>query len=189
MVDFATFLGLVSWTTSSHFFKWILKLNFFIPSGPQDIPYVYCFFYVIFVPLRWMYYRYKKWHYYLLVSQWVSKRLVNFLFMAYHTWLWISQKVLWLNKKKAIVVSVATVPATVAIYNHQNYGAIEPLPFIVIFLCCVLTVKTPYVYSFCLMFFWICRISATMQIQFSSLCFCFIQIMRSFSWFASLSLK
>ena len=37
-------------------------------SGPQDIPYVYCVFYVTFVPLRWIYYRYKKWHYYLLVS-------------------------------------------------------------------------------------------------------------------------
>ncbi|KAF2297550.1 hypothetical protein GH714_038678 [Hevea brasiliensis] len=33
---------------------------------PQDIPYVYCLFYVIFVPLRWIYYRFKKWHYYLL---------------------------------------------------------------------------------------------------------------------------
>lgn len=37
-------------------------------SGPQDVRYLYCLFYVIFVPLRWIYYRYKKWHYYLLVS-------------------------------------------------------------------------------------------------------------------------
>lgn len=37
-------------------------------AGPQDVPYVYCLFYFIFVPLRWIYYRYKKWHYYLLVS-------------------------------------------------------------------------------------------------------------------------
>lgn len=36
-------------------------------SGPQDIPYVYCLFYVFFVPLRWIYYKFKKWHYYLLV--------------------------------------------------------------------------------------------------------------------------
>ncbi|KAK9983539.1 hypothetical protein SO802_033064, partial [Lithocarpus litseifolius] len=35
-------------------------------SEPQDIPYVYCLFYVIFVPLRWIYYRIIKWHYYLL---------------------------------------------------------------------------------------------------------------------------
>ncbi|KMZ69557.1 Integral membrane protein [Zostera marina] len=39
---------------------------YLLGARPQDIPYVYCFFYVIFVPLRWMYYRYKKWHYYLL---------------------------------------------------------------------------------------------------------------------------
>ncbi|KAJ0031275.1 hypothetical protein Pint_13452 [Pistacia integerrima] len=39
---------------------------FLLGARPQDIPYVYCFFYVTFVPLRWIYYRYKKWHYYLL---------------------------------------------------------------------------------------------------------------------------
>ncbi|OVA06150.1 Protein of unknown function DUF2838 [Macleaya cordata] len=39
---------------------------FILGSRPQDIPYVYCLFYVIFVPLRWIYYRFKKWHYYLL---------------------------------------------------------------------------------------------------------------------------
>ncbi|XP_040867284.1 glycerophosphocholine acyltransferase 1 isoform X1 [Glycine max] len=39
---------------------------FLLGARPQDIPYVYCLFYVIFVPLRWIYYRSKKWHYYLL---------------------------------------------------------------------------------------------------------------------------
>ncbi|GAA0158597.1 hypothetical protein Leryth_009152 [Lithospermum erythrorhizon] len=39
---------------------------FLLGARPQDIRYVYCLFYVIFVPLRWIYYRYKKWHYYLL---------------------------------------------------------------------------------------------------------------------------
>ncbi|XP_027333618.1 uncharacterized membrane protein C776.05-like [Abrus precatorius] len=39
---------------------------FLLGARPQDIPYVYCLFYVIFVPLRWIYYRFKKWHYYLL---------------------------------------------------------------------------------------------------------------------------
>ncbi|KAI3865271.1 hypothetical protein MKX03_012861, partial [Papaver bracteatum] len=34
--------------------------------GPQDIPYVYCFFYFTFVPMRWIYYWFKKWNYYLL---------------------------------------------------------------------------------------------------------------------------
>ncbi|KAJ0255241.1 hypothetical protein HA466_0100270 [Hirschfeldia incana] len=39
---------------------------FLLGARPQDIPLVYCFFYIIFVPLRWVYYRFKKWHYYLL---------------------------------------------------------------------------------------------------------------------------
>ncbi|KAM7260125.1 hypothetical protein ACFE04_015866 [Oxalis oulophora] len=39
---------------------------FVLGARPQDIPYVYCLFYFIFVPLRWIYYRFKKWHYYLL---------------------------------------------------------------------------------------------------------------------------
>ncbi|XP_022756430.1 uncharacterized membrane protein C776.05-like isoform X1 [Durio zibethinus] len=39
---------------------------FLLGARPQDIPYVYCLFYVTFVPLRWIYYRFKKWHYYLL---------------------------------------------------------------------------------------------------------------------------
>lgn len=39
---------------------------FLLGARPQDIRYVYCLFYLIFVPLRWIYYRYKKWHYYLL---------------------------------------------------------------------------------------------------------------------------
>ncbi|KAL5572416.1 hypothetical protein UlMin_022013 [Ulmus minor] len=39
---------------------------FLLGGRPQDIRYVYCLFYIIFVPLRWIYYRFKKWHYYLL---------------------------------------------------------------------------------------------------------------------------
>lgn len=39
---------------------------YLLGARPQDVPYVYCLFYVTFVPLRWIYYRYKKWHYYLL---------------------------------------------------------------------------------------------------------------------------
>ncbi|XP_039121359.1 glycerophosphocholine acyltransferase 1-like isoform X2 [Dioscorea cayenensis subsp. rotundata] len=39
---------------------------FILGARPQDVPYVYCVFYVTFVPLRWIYYRCKKWHYYLL---------------------------------------------------------------------------------------------------------------------------
>lgn len=39
---------------------------FLLGARPQDVPYIYCLFYFTFVPLRWIYYRYKKWHYYLL---------------------------------------------------------------------------------------------------------------------------
>lgn len=49
-------------------FWFVTKNALVLFAGPQDVPYVYCLFYVIFVPLRWIYYRYKKWHYYLLVS-------------------------------------------------------------------------------------------------------------------------
>ncbi|OWM77281.1 hypothetical protein CDL15_Pgr028918 [Punica granatum] len=52
----------------THFFGVLGSGGFCLLLGarPQDIPYVYCFFYVTFVPLRWIYYRFKKWHYYLL---------------------------------------------------------------------------------------------------------------------------
>ncbi|KAH1209435.1 putative membrane protein [Glycine soja] len=39
---------------------------FIFGARPQAVPLVYCLFYVVFVPLRWIYYRFKKWHYYLL---------------------------------------------------------------------------------------------------------------------------
>ncbi|PON84464.1 membrane protein [Trema orientale] len=45
---------------------WFGGFCFLLGARPQDIRYVYCLFYVIFVPLRWIYYRFKKWHYYLL---------------------------------------------------------------------------------------------------------------------------
>ncbi|KAK1265245.1 hypothetical protein QJS04_geneDACA017867 [Acorus gramineus] len=39
---------------------------FLLGARPQDVSYVYCLFFVTFVPLRWIYYRFKKWHYFLL---------------------------------------------------------------------------------------------------------------------------
>lgn len=39
---------------------------FLLGSRPQDIPYLYCLFFIIVAPLRWIYYRFKKWHYFLL---------------------------------------------------------------------------------------------------------------------------
>ncbi|CAK9144159.1 unnamed protein product [Ilex paraguariensis] len=41
-------------------------VSFLLGARPQDIPYLYCLFFFTFVPIRWIYYRYKKWHYYLL---------------------------------------------------------------------------------------------------------------------------
>jgi hypothetical protein len=40
-----------------------------VVAGPDDIPYLYCLFFITVAPLRWIYYRIKKWHYYLLVQQ------------------------------------------------------------------------------------------------------------------------
>lgn len=39
---------------------------FFLGSRPQDIPSLYCLFFICVAPLRWIYYRFKKWHYFLL---------------------------------------------------------------------------------------------------------------------------
>lgn len=39
---------------------------YMLGSSPQDIPRLYCSFFMFAVPLRWIYYRSKKWHYYLL---------------------------------------------------------------------------------------------------------------------------
>ncbi|KAK7354620.1 hypothetical protein VNO80_20085 [Phaseolus coccineus] len=39
---------------------------FLFGARPEAVPLVYCLFYIVFVPLRWIYYRFKKWHYYLL---------------------------------------------------------------------------------------------------------------------------
>eukprot|EP00897_Mesotaenium_endlicherianum_P005300 jgi/Mesen1/4799/ME000243S03976 len=39
---------------------------YLLGSRPQDIPYLYCAFFLSATPLRWIYYRSKKWHYFLL---------------------------------------------------------------------------------------------------------------------------
>ncbi|CAH2079492.1 unnamed protein product [Thlaspi arvense] len=71
LIIFLLILSIVS----SYFSFWVTHLVgvlgfggfcFLLGARPQDIPLVYCLFYVIFVPLRWIYYRFKKWHYYLL---------------------------------------------------------------------------------------------------------------------------
>jgi hypothetical protein len=45
--------------------------------GPQDVPYVYYLLHVTFVPLCWIYYLCKKWHYYLLVRPLVPHILMS----------------------------------------------------------------------------------------------------------------
>ncbi|XP_039117498.1 glycerophosphocholine acyltransferase 1-like [Dioscorea cayenensis subsp. rotundata] len=59
---------------------------FILGARPQDVPYVYCLFYVTFVPLRWIYYRYKKWHYYLLDFCYYANTifLITLLFFPKH---------------------------------------------------------------------------------------------------------
>ncbi|XP_042414683.1 glycerophosphocholine acyltransferase 1-like [Zingiber officinale] len=39
---------------------------FILGAWPQDVPLIYCLLYIMVVPLRWVYYLSKKWHYYLL---------------------------------------------------------------------------------------------------------------------------
>lgn len=39
---------------------------YLLGSRPADIPKLYCLFFLTVAPLRWIYYRVKKWHYYLL---------------------------------------------------------------------------------------------------------------------------
>ena len=41
------------------------------------IPYFYCFFLFVALPLRWIYYKAKKWHYFLLVSKLESFALAS----------------------------------------------------------------------------------------------------------------
>ncbi|KAJ7524080.1 hypothetical protein O6H91_18G076800 [Diphasiastrum complanatum] len=39
---------------------------YLLGSRPQDIPKLYCLFFLTIAPLRWVHYRIRKWHYYLL---------------------------------------------------------------------------------------------------------------------------
>ncbi|KAL6507162.1 glycerophosphocholine acyltransferase [Orobanche hederae] len=56
---------------------------FILGARPQDVRYLYCLFYVIFVPLRWMYYRYKKWHYYLLDFCYYANTIFLIMLLCY----------------------------------------------------------------------------------------------------------
>ncbi|PIN26507.1 hypothetical protein CDL12_00738 [Handroanthus impetiginosus] len=56
---------------------------FILGARPQDVRYLYCLFYVIFVPLRWIYYRYKKWHYYLLDFCYYANTIFLIMLLCY----------------------------------------------------------------------------------------------------------
>ncbi|KAL8498053.1 hypothetical protein ACS0TY_021403 [Phlomoides rotata] len=56
---------------------------FTLGARPQDVRYLYCLFYVIFVPLRWIYYRYKKWHYYLLDFCYYANTIFLIMLLCY----------------------------------------------------------------------------------------------------------
>ncbi|KAL8035977.1 hypothetical protein ABFX02_12G129400 [Erythranthe guttata] len=56
---------------------------FVLGARPQDVRYLYCLFYVIFVPLRWIYYRYKKWHYYLLDFCYYANTIFLIMLLCY----------------------------------------------------------------------------------------------------------
>ncbi|KAG6411237.1 hypothetical protein SASPL_129315 [Salvia splendens] len=58
---------------------------FILGARPQDVRYLYCLFYVIFVPLRWIYYRYKKWHYYLLDFCYYANTIFLIMLLFYPT--------------------------------------------------------------------------------------------------------
>ncbi|KAH6806611.1 membrane protein [Perilla frutescens var. hirtella] len=58
---------------------------FILGARPQDVRYLYCVFYVIFVPLRWIYYRYKKWHYYLLDFCYYANTIFLIMLLCYPT--------------------------------------------------------------------------------------------------------
>ncbi|KAG6421099.1 hypothetical protein SASPL_117648 [Salvia splendens] len=58
---------------------------FILGARPQDVRYLYCLFYVIFVPLRWIYYRYKKLHYYLLDFCYYANTIFLVMLLFYPT--------------------------------------------------------------------------------------------------------
>jgi len=97
--------------------------------GPQDVPYVYCLFYVTFVPLRWIYYRYKKWHYYLLVSGiWNWNLLFRMNFCS---------KVFIIDCLKC-KISVSLLPLQATICLKLAEAILFDILFVVIGLACVL---------------------------------------------------
>jgi uncharacterized membrane-anchored protein YitT (DUF2179 family) len=55
---------------------------FLVGAKPQVIPYFYCFFLFVALPLRWMYYKAKKWHYFLLDFCYYANAIFVFLLLV-----------------------------------------------------------------------------------------------------------
>ncbi|KAL3830015.1 hypothetical protein ACJIZ3_018817 [Penstemon smallii] len=77
---------------------------FILGARPQDVRYLYCLFYIIFVPLRWIYYRYKKLHYYLLSITCVFEISIAELDKWFKWWayseLHIVSTIIWIRMSK-----------------------------------------------------------------------------------------
>ncbi|KAJ7528730.1 hypothetical protein O6H91_15G016200 [Diphasiastrum complanatum] len=56
---------------------------YLLGSRPQDIPYLYCLFFIMVAPLRWIYYRIKKWHYYLFDFCYYANAIFMVMLMFY----------------------------------------------------------------------------------------------------------
>ncbi|CAM0881517.1 unnamed protein product [Alopecurus aequalis] len=103
---------------------------YLLGARPQDVPYVYCLFYFIFVPLRWIYYRYKKWHYYLLDEKLF---MVCFSFaegpLAWALIVWRCSLV-FSSFDKLVSVLIHLLPGivlfTIRWWNPQTFAAMHP---------------------------------------------------------------
>lgn len=58
---------------------------YLLGSKPADIPKLYCLFFITVAPLRWIYYRIKKWHYYLLDFCYYANAIFVVMLLFYPT--------------------------------------------------------------------------------------------------------
>ncbi|GBG60918.1 hypothetical protein CBR_g16039 [Chara braunii] len=56
---------------------------FLLGARPQDIPYMYCMFFITVIPLRWVYYRSRKWHYFLLDFCYYANMIFMVMLLGY----------------------------------------------------------------------------------------------------------
>ncbi|KAL4571826.1 hypothetical protein LXL04_018591 [Taraxacum kok-saghyz] len=83
---------------------------FILGARPQDVRYIYILFYITFVPLRWIYYRYKKWHYYLLDFCYYANTLCLIMLLFFP------------RNQKLFMVTFSFAEATNCVANHLSMG-------------------------------------------------------------------